>query len=208
MAMLVTGSAQAGSAGGNSLNGTVIETCGKWVMKLRDFGKLKLGDYNFYIPERYQTVPGTDTVSMTYAFGPTTFTIFIGIPDQLGVEQALVVNGTYEQRGSKVNFQPDGAGIAVLAAIYADLSENFLFGDPNRQLVVNVPFAEITNPDKLRFKGRVKSKGNRLKVKFKADTLYDIQFQNNSENPDVFNAKGRFKLRADSGKCPSTPPPA
>ena len=206
LAIFAAEPALAGSGGGgNSLDGSLLVTCGKWVLKLRDFGKLKLGDYNFYVPERYQTTPGVDTVSMTFLFGPTTFVVLFEIPNQLGVDQAFVINGTYDQRGNKVKFQPDSAGIASLEAIYAELGENYLFGDPKRELVVDIPFAQITNPDDMRFKGRVKDGGDRLKVKFKGKMLYDIQFEINSEHADVFNAEGRFKLRADSDKCPSTP---
>lgn len=204
LTLLVAGTAQAGSGGGNSLAGTAIETCGKWVLKLRDFGKLKLGNYDFYVPPIYQT-PGPETASITFVFQATTFAAFIGFPDQMGAAQAFVVNGSYRQRGNKVNFQPDSVGVVSLATVFADLSENYLFGDPQRQLVVSIPFAEITNPDDLRFKGRVKKNGRRLKVKFKAKMLYDIQFENNSDQPDIFNAKGRFKLRMDSDKCPAAP---
>jgi hypothetical protein len=218
---LCGGVANAGSSpsGGGSLESQLFSTCGKWVLKLRDFGKMKLANYNSYVPEQFQSREGT--VSQLFQFGTTgnpnlgagEFSMFVNFPDQMGVYSTanfgfgIAVRGTYNQRGKKVNFFPTAAGIVALEQFFGAFGENTLFGDPKRQLVVSIPYSEITNPDALRFKGRVKDGGDRLKVKFKAKMLYDIQFENGSEFADIFNAKGRFKLRADSNKCPATPPP-
>jgi hypothetical protein len=203
---LCSGNAQAGG-GGDSVQGQAFEVCGNWVLKLRDFGKEKVNNYNSWVPENFQTSPGKDVPTMTFAFGATNFILFLGFPNQQGVPQAFVIQGSYEQKGKKLTFQPNAAGIVSLGTIFAELSENTLFGDPERQLVVDIPYQEITNPNNLRFKGRLKG-GDRLKVKFKARMLYDIQFRNDSEFADIFNAKGRLKLRVDTRNCPDTPPPS
>lgn len=207
---LAAGAAHAGTPSGNPLDGSSFEVCGKWILKMRDFGKRKVNDYNDYVPPNFQTVPGRLTPRMNFFFGiitgPGTWFMTVDYPDQMGVVSQLVVGGSYRQRGKKLNFEVDQAGLGNMALIYAQLAENSLFGDPDRQLVTDIPFSMVTNPNKLRFKGRLKKGGRHLKVKFKANLLYDIQFENESEFADVFNAKGRLKLRADSRKCPDVPP--
>ncbi len=44
-------------------------------------------------------------------------------------------------------------------------------------------------------------KNNRLKAKYKTRLTYDIQYINNSEFADTFDAKGVFKLRSKSKDC-------
>lgn len=205
---LLGGSARAGTAPGFPLDGQSFEVCGKWIVKLRDFGKLKVNDYNAYVPPNFQTVAGTYTPRINVFFGlisgPGTWFMTVSYPDQMGVVGQVVVSGIYRQRGKKINLDVDQAGLTGLATIFAELGDNWLFG--SRALVTDIPFSMVTNPNKLRFKGRLKKGGDHLKLKFDAKVLYDIQFENNSEYADIFNARGHLKLRADSRKCPDEPP--
>ena len=223
-------------AGGMAVAGTPsvagrggIQSCGNWVLKLRDFGKYKVNDYGAYVPPNFQIDPALQAQpSVTFYFlDETNFFMQFNFPDEKGQPvgptggflPGLNVFGRYSQNGRKLKFFPTTAGFDVLAETFADLSENTLFGDEERQLVIQIPFARITNPNELRFKGTLKDKlgalrspkcdltaaagecPTELKVKFKARMFYDIQFENNSESADIFGADGRLKLRMQTGKC-------
>ena len=197
------GSAQAGLGSGDSFT-----VCGKWVLKMRDFGKIRVNDYNSWVPVNFQRLLGTegDVIRPELLFffnSPTRYTVVYTVIDQMGNPVnppfGFILVGDYEQNGKKLKFSVDASALAALGDTFAETAVNSLFGD--RSLVTDIPFTTVRNPDNLRFKGRLKSNGDRLKVKFKANMLYDIQFMNNSEFADIFDAKGRLKLRADSKRC-------
>jgi hypothetical protein len=229
-------------SGGPALAGTPsvsgkggIESCGNWVLKLRDFGKFKVNNYGAYVPPNFQMDPALMAKPSVafYFLDDKSFFMQFNYPDQQGQATGPTggflpgfnVFGRYSQNGRKLKFFPNAAGFGVLEETFANLSENTLFGNEERQLVTDVPFARITNPDNLRFKGTLKDRvgalrssrcdltaqagecPTELKVKFKAKMFYDIQYENNSENADIFGAKGRLKLRMQTGKCPRSPRP-
>ena len=203
--VLSSGTAVAGGNGGvdNPIEGSLIDTCGHWIVKLDDFGKRKLNDYNSYVPENLQTVDGPIRPRTTFAFGPDNFVMLFSYPSIEGVLTNRAVTGTYAQNGRKLKLALDAAGVAALEATFIDLTENLLFGQ--RELVTDVTFAQQRKPNKMKWKGRVRGDG--LKMKFKAEMVYDIQFQNQSEYPDTFGASGRLKWRATTEQCPNPPPP-
>ena len=193
-----------GGGGGDSVAGRTILACGEFVVKLRDFGKLTVNDYNRYVPPNFQTTPGRMTPTFTFVFSPApadTFVMAFSYPGQLGNTMGAFVTGTYRQRGKKLNFEVNDNGAAALETTFRNMGDNMLFGA--RALVTDIPYALLNNRNKMRFKGRIKNGGDNLKVKFKARMLYDIQFETASEYPDVFNAGGTFKLRAQTKKCPA-----
>jgi len=204
--VLASGTASAGGGGGgggNPIEGALIQTCGHWILKLEDFGKLKLSDYNSYVPENFQTVDGPIRPLLTFSFGVDTFAMIISYPNQQGVTTNRIATGTYAQNGRKLKLELDTVGVAALEATFSDLTENILFG--NRELVTEVTFAQQRKPNKMKFKGRVRGDG--MKIKFKAEMLYDIIFDNSSEYPDDIGAKARLKWRAKTEQCPAPPPP-
>lgn len=202
---LASGPAVAGTGGGgNSVAGETFVVCGKFVLKLRDFGKYKVNDYNNYIPPNFQTTPGHFTPTFTFVFSPApseSFVMAFSYPDEMGNSLGAFVTGTYRQRGKKLNFEVNDNGASVIATLFRNFSQFTLFGE--RAVVADVPYAMLTNQNKLRFKGRLKDGGDNLKVKFKGKMLYDIQYDNLSEYADQFNVSGRIKLRAQSKKCPT-----
>jgi hypothetical protein len=185
-------------AAADPIEGETRVVCGEWRLRLADFGKQKIRDYNAYVPENFQSTPGRLQPSVTISF-PTneSFDLTAEYPDQLGetVTQNAAPAGTYKQKGKKLKFSPNAAGVVLLEAIFADLSSNVLFGD--RARVADVPFVEL---GKLKFKGRIK-KNNRLKLKLNSRLKYDIQYLNNSEYADRFDTPGVLKLRADTKQC-------
>lgn len=201
--LLIAALALAGSpawAGGGGNTPPTSRACGKFVMKLHNFGKRKLRDYNSYVPEIYQADPGTrlKPAVVVFFFDDGTFTMGIPYPTQTGELTTRIVTGTYTRDGKKLKFKLDAAGEAELGLAFSDLSENDLFGDLER--VTDIPYVDI-KLGSMKFKGKIN--GNGLKIKFKTDLKYDIQYQNNSENADQFNLKGRFKLRAKGSDCDS-----
>lgn len=197
--VLGSGVAHAGNGGGgNPLEGSAIQTCGHWILKLRDFGKQKLNDYNQYVPENFETTPDPIRPVVTFSFGADTFVMIIQYPNNFGVTLTRLVNGTYAQNGRKLKFRLDPVGVTALEGVFSELAEFTLLG--KRELITDVTFAQLRSPNKMKFKGRVK--GNGIKVKFKGKMLYDIQFEDGSEYPDAFDAAGRFKLRATTKNCP------
>jgi hypothetical protein len=235
LVLTITLSAGTAVAGTPSVSGTGgITSCGNWVLKLRDFGKYKVGNYGAYVPPNFSIDPALQTKpSVTFYFlNDTNFLMQFNFPDQQGQPVAptggflpgLNVFGRYSQNGRKLKFFPTAASFDVLAETFADLSENTLFGDEERQLVTKISFVRITNTDNLRFKGTLQDRLGalrspkcdvstavpgacpaELKVKFKAKTFYDIQFENNTEFADIFGATGRLKLRLQTRKCPPSP---
>jgi hypothetical protein len=207
----LTLAASPAGAGVGNVQGESIPTCGKLILKLRDFGKIKVKDYNSWVPPNFQTVSGPITPLFVFSFlNANNFLLTYSYPDQQGdtTGNGVFMFGTYKQKGRKLRFELDSAldcndpsvvcpSIEALANTFAEISENSLFG--NRDLVTDIPFVRITNSEKLKFKGRIKGNADPpddIKVKFKAKMLYDIQFKNLSDFADVFDAKGRMKLRA------------
>ena len=193
---LSSGPVWAGGGGGNPIAGENLQSCGKWVLRLEDFGKLKIRDYNSYVPENFQRTPGRLKPTVTFLFLADTFSMVFGYLDQQGMVVLRAVTGSYTQKGKRLKFTLDAAGVDALEDTFADLAENMLFGE--RALVTDIPFVNL---DMKKFKGRIK-KNNRFKVKFNTRRLeYDIQFVGGSEFPDKFSAKGVFKLRSRSKDC-------
>lgn len=210
-------------AGGNARaglgNGEQISVCGKWVLKLRDYGKIKVKDYYSWVPQNFQQlrqdedplnaplVGDTVTPEILFVFNtPSTFSMLYNILDQQGkpIQPQVfgfrfLLGGDYTQKGRKLRFEVNPASILSLEDTFAVTAVNSLFG--NRDLVTDIPFATITNPNRLRFKGRINGDGDELKVKFNASMLYDIQYLNDSEFADIFDAEGRMKLRARTKTC-------
>ncbi|MEE2674814.1 MAG: hypothetical protein VX466_13515 [Myxococcota bacterium] len=194
------------------VGGQVFTSCGKWVLKLHDFGKLKIRDYNEYVPENLQQTPEGLQPTVRFFFGPQVIGGFINIdldadefamtvvyPDQQGdnVVQIIRDAGTFKQKGRKLKFELLEPGVDGLQAIFADLGENKLFGE--RALVTDIPYVNLRE-NTLKFKGRIKN-GGRFKAKFKTRVKYDIQYLSGSIDADTVDAKGVFKLRSDSRKC-------
>jgi hypothetical protein len=206
-------------------------------LKLRNFKKTKITDYNSWVPPNFQKQQGTvgeiitPLILMTFGLfePPPRFRMIYSIVDQQGDAPFFEyeVNGTYVQKGNSIRLEvdrttvdPSGMTVPVdcdsvvpaqmlenttnicrLKDTFAELTENSLFGD--RDLVVDVPFARITNPNKLRFKAKVKGSGDQLKLKLETKLRYDIQDVTHSEFADIFGAKGKMKLRAETKKCPN-----
>lgn len=181
------------------VEGKSLSACGKWVLKLADFGKLKTSNYNEYVPENLQQTPGILEPSVAISFQAETFTLVVTYPDQQGttVAQVAIPAGTYTQDGKRLKFKLSTEGTAAMESIFADLSENLLFG--RRALVTDIPYAQLRDKT-VKFKGRIRSK-DRLKLKFKTRLEYDIQYTNDAAIPDRFSAPGVLKLRAKSQEC-------
>jgi hypothetical protein len=180
--------------------GETIQSCGKWVLKLVDFGKLKIRNYNGYVPDNFQTTEGRLKPSVFFVFGPAgtdTFNMAFIYPDQQGMNVFRSVTGSYTHKGKKLKFKLDADGVAALEETFADLGENKLFG--KRALVTDIPFVNLKESS-VKFKGRIKNSG-RFKAKLKTRLKYDIQYVTNSEFADRFDAKGVFKLRSKSKDC-------
>lgn len=204
LAAVVLTSSPAGAI--DSVEGQIIISCGQWVLKLDDFGKLKIRDYNEYIPENLQQTPEGIQPDFTFLFGPlgffldpNEFFMQVNYPDQLGepLDEALTIRGTYQQKGRKLKFELLEAGVTTLQDVFAELSENKLFG--KRALVTDIPYVKIRE-DTVKFKGRIRDNGD-LKAKFKMRMKYDIQYEGGSEFADKVDAPGVFKLRSHSRKC-------
>jgi hypothetical protein len=52
-----------------NIAGTSFDTCGKWIDKLRDFGKFKIRNYNDYIPLNFQAPTPYDVPRVRIEFG-------------------------------------------------------------------------------------------------------------------------------------------
>ena len=183
------------------VEGKNIVSCGNWVLKLADFGKLKTKNYNEYIPENFQQTTGVIKPSVSVAFQAETFSLVIVYPDQQGanVGQLAAPAGTYTQKGKRLKFELNAEGTATMENLFSDLSENLLFGKLDR--VVEVPYVQLRDKT-VKFKGRIHS-NDRLKLKFKTRLEYDIQYTNDAETPDRFDAPGVLKLRTKSQNCDS-----
>ncbi len=206
---LVFGFGASPARAGGSVAGLVYDACGKYVVKLRDFGKLKIKDYNLYVPENLRANPGsTDIPTFQVRFiDDVQFLMIAAYPDVVNdplnpQNVAVLIQGDYTKKGNRLKFFPTSASLLTIGDFYAGLGENVLFGA--RQLVTDIPYTELR---KIRFKGRIQKRGQRIKLKWKANMGYDIQFMNNSEFADIFGAKGRFKLRAKGPRQnPGDPP--
>lgn len=192
-----------------------VRACGKWVVRLEDFGKEKMRDYFDYVPRSLQsnftllTKPST-----VYRFDPSnnTFRMSFVYPDPEGNVVLRIAFGRYKQKGKKLKLRFNGsnqaqAGITVMEAAFADIAANTILAE--RDVVALIPYADI-RAKKVRFKGRVRranktdSGGNsraQLRMKMKARVKYDIQFENNSEFADKFDEDGVLKLRMRTKDC-------
>ena len=183
------------------VEGKSIMACGNWVLKLADFGKLKTNNYNEYVPENFQQTPGPVEPSVSVSFQAETFSLVIIYPDQQGTSlaQIAVPAGTYTQKGKRLKFELSTEGTAAMENVFSDLGENLLFGKLDR--VADLPYVKLRDKT-VKFKGRIHS-DDRLKLKFKTRLEYDIQYTNDAETPDRFDAPGALKLRSKSQNCDS-----
>ena len=181
------------------VEGKNIVACGKWVLKLADFGKLKTSNYNEYVPENFQSSTGRIQPSVSVSFQEETFSLVIVYPDQQGtnVAQLAIPGGTYTQKGKRLKFELNAEGATAMENLFSDLSANLLFGKLDR--VADVPYVELRDKT-VRFKGRIRN-DNRLKLKFKTRLKYDIQYTNDALYADRFDTPGVLKLRAKSKNC-------